>query len=334
MKISRVLALVLSFALLSFSFASCNVSENNKPTEKPTEASTSVPTGAPTEAPTATPTEKPTEAPTEEPTEAPTSAPTEKPTEKPTEEPTEEPTEDPDMNTEKPTDNPTPVISLNIGSYNIANGRNVNHDLTVIGNDIKEKNLDIVGLQEVDQFVNRSGKQNTVKILSESSGLEYYAFFKAINHDGGEYGIGILSRYPIKSEKTVKLYSKDAEQRVLGCAVIELPDRDINFFVTHMSYESTFLWDKQFYEIADILKDCDDYILTGDFNTEDFTSFYNELDEVELVNTDYLKVPTFEDGTSIDNIIYSSKYWSFGDPQALINQHSDHNLLYATATWN
>ena len=41
-------------------------------------------------------------------------------------------------------------IKLRIGSYNIANGRDVNWDFKHIANDIIEKDLDIVGLQEVD----------------------------------------------------------------------------------------------------------------------------------------------------------------------------------------
>jgi endonuclease/exonuclease/phosphatase family metal-dependent hydrolase len=193
--------------------------------------------------------------------------------------------------------------------------------------------LDIVGLQEVDQFVNRSGKQDTMKILSESSGLEYYAFFKAINHDGGEYGLGILSRYPIVSSKTTKLYSGSEEQRVLGQAVIDVCGKHINFFVTHMSYESQTLWDKQFEEIAPILEESIDYILTGDFNVTNFIPFYNDLDGAEIVNYGSGALPTFEDGTTIDNIIYSESFWSFEEPQTLPNGHSDHYLLFSTAEW-
>ena len=193
--------------------------------------------------------------------------------------------------------------------------------------------LDIVGLQEVDQFVNRSGKQDTLKILSEASGLEYYAFFKAINHDGGEYGLGILSRYPIVSSKTTKLYSGSEEQRVLGQAVIDVCGKHINFFVTHMSYESQTLWDKQFEEIAPILEESGDYILTGDFNVTNFIPFYNDLEGAEIVNYGSGAHPTFEDGTTIDNIIYSESFWSFGDPRTLPNGHSDHYLLFSTAEW-
>lgn len=227
--------------------------------------------------------------------------------------------------------NEVKIHSLRVGSYNIANGRNVSHDLALIGKDIKDMRLDVVGLQEVDQLVNRSGKQDTIKILAESSGLEYYAFFKAIDHDGGEYGLGILSRYPIISTETTKLYSGSEEQRVLGHAVIDLGDSQIDFFVTHMSYESQTLWDKQLKEICPILKESGDYILTGDFNVTNFVPFYDDLDGADIVNYGSDAHPTFEDGTTIDNIIYSSDFWSFGDPRTLPNGHSDHYLLFSDA---
>jgi endonuclease/exonuclease/phosphatase family metal-dependent hydrolase len=251
-------------------------------------------------------------------TETPTDAPTEKPTEKESE-----------MNTEKQ-EMPT---SLKIGSYNIANGRNVDHDISILGKDIKDQGLDIVGLQEIDQYVNRSGSQNTMRKLSKASGLEYYVFFKAINLDGGEYGLGILSRYPIVSSEATKLYSGSEEQRVLGHAVIDVVGKEVNFFVTHMSYESQTLWDKQFEEISVILKECGGYILTGDFNVTNLLPFYNELDGAEIVNYGADALPTFEDGTTIDNIIYSKDFWSFEEPQTLPNGHSDHYLLFATAEW-
>ena len=194
--------------------------------------------------------------------------------------------------------------------------------------------LDIVGLQEVDQFVNRSGKQDTMKILSETSGLEYYTFFKAINHDGGEYGLGILSRYPIVSTEKINLFSGSKEQRILGHAVIDIGETEIDFFVTHMSYESQTLWDRQLEEIVPVLKACDNFVLTGDFNTTNFVPFLNELDGAALLNSLGKDLPTFEDGTCIDNIIYSSDFWSFDYARTLPNGHSDHYLLFGIAEQN
>ena len=259
-----------------------------------------------------------------------------KPTDKPTDAPTDEPTEKP---TAKPTETPTEKIielpklpsgfELKIGSYNIANGREVGHDLSVLGNDIKEQGLDIVGIQEIDQFANRSGNQDTIKILSESSGLEYYTFFRAIHHDGGEYGLGILSRYPIVSKARKLLDSKGKEQRIFCKAVIDIDGEQINFFVTHLSYEDMTLNAEQAATVVKELRETDgNFILTGDFNTSNFRVY--ERAGFGVANSGENSVPTFDD-TIIDNIIYSKDLYEFSAPSNLPNGHSDHNMLYATA---
>jgi endonuclease/exonuclease/phosphatase family metal-dependent hydrolase len=250
-------------------------------------------------------------------TDAPTEAPTEKPTEKPTEALTEKSTEDLSN-------------KLNIGSYNIANGRNVGHAFTLIANDIRRNELDIVGLQEVDQFTNRAGGQDTMKSLSKSSKLEYYAYFKAMDFDGGEYGLGILSRYPIISTETIRLDSGEHEPRILAKAVIDVNGTQISFFVTHLSYEDMTLNAAQTETvIGELNKASGNFILTGDFNTSDFTAYENA--GFGAVNNSSYRVPTF-DNSYIDNIIYSKEFYELSTPSILANGHSDHNMLYATAT--
>ena len=258
--------------------------------------------------------------PTDTPTDAPTDEPTEKPSAKSTETPTEKVIELPKLPS---------GLELKIGSYNIANGREVGHDLSVLGNDIKEQGLDIVGIQEIDQFANRSGNQDTIKILSESSGLEYYTFFRAIHHDGGEYGLGILSRYPIVSKARKLLDSKGKEQRIFCKAVIDIDGEQINFFVTHLSYEDMTLNAEQAATVVKELRETEgNFILTGDFNTSDFSAY--ERAGFGVANSGKNKVPTFSKST-IDNIIYGKALYEFSAPSNLPNGHSDHNLIYATA---
>ena len=287
----RLFTSMLALSLLFSAFASCNSAESK-------------------------PTDKPTDAPTDEPTEKPTEKPTAKPTEKPTEKVIELP--------KLPSG-----LELKIGSYNIANGREVGHDLTILGNDIKEQGLDIVGIQEIDQFANRSGNQDTIKILSESSGLEYYTFFRAIHHDGGEYGLGILSRYPIVSTNRKLLDSKGKEQRIFCKAVIDIDGEQINFFVTHLSYEDMTLNAEQTATVIKELREVEgNFILTGDFNTSNFSAY--ERAGFGVANSGENRVPTFDD-TVIDNIIYSKDLYEFSAPSNLPNGHSDHNMLFATA---
>ena len=246
-------------------------------------------------------------------------------------------TETPDKSEETPEETePEPEpFTLKIGSFNIANGSSVRHDMKYLGDDIKNTGLDIVGLQEVDQLVPRSKKQDTVKLISEYSGLPYYAFFKAIDLNGGEYGVAILSRYPIVETFYLKLYSGTQEQRVIGGAKIDVYGTIINFFSTHLSFESKSLRDKQYEQIASLVGDLDNFIITGDFNTADFNE-YAPIKNSDMVNNKKHSIYTFPatgPSSSIDNIVYSTGNWSFEKPSILQNKHSDHCMLYATGTF-
>ena len=219
---------------------------------------------------------------------------------------------------------------VNIGSYNIRHGADAAFDMQLIGKNITDKSLDIVGLQEVDQNAIRSNHLDTMKELAVATGYEHYAFFKAIPLRGGAYGVGILSKYPILKTECYLLDSEGTnEQRVLGRAAIDVEGETVQFFVTHLSYESTETRARQFKQINEVLKDFENYILTGDFNTEDFEEF-RLIEGAELVNDTDRRVPTFPSKMlAIDNIVYDAKNLRFDAPMTVSKSYSDHYMLYA-----
>lgn len=228
-------------------------------------------------------------------------------------------------------------LTLRIGSYNIANGRQVAHSMRIIAEDILAQNLDIVGIQEVDRFAKRSSYIDTMKLLSKFTGYEYYYYTKTINIDGdaakygqeGEYGTGILSKYPILESESTLLSSGKHEQRAYGYAKIDVNGTIINFFNTHLSYEDYATRTKQFTELAERLKDVPNCILTGDFNIDGFSNYVPLMDFMKLA-CKYAGHPvTFPSkGTTIDNILYSNEF-KLGDVDSVKNNHSDHYLLWA-----
>ncbi len=218
-------------------------------------------------------------------------------------------------------------IALNIGSYNIANGGYVDHDMAHLADDIISKELDIVGLQEVDIGTGRAKKLDTMKVLSECTGYKYHCFFKTIDFWGGDYGLGVLSKYPIIEAERIKLSSGWHEQRVLGRVKVDVDGKEVNFFVTHLSYEDEDTRKGQFAEINAVLREMDNFILTGDFNCRSLAEFA-AIENSSTVNTESYSLLTCG-GACIDNIVYSAKNWTFGRPETLDNGHSDHRLLYA-----
>jgi len=83
-------------------------------------------------------------------------------------------------------------------TYNIRHGQNMknNIDLGAIANVINAKNPDFVALQEVDNKTNRTGGVDQLAYLANSTKM--YQFFSPHREfDGGLYGNGILSKWPI-----------------------------------------------------------------------------------------------------------------------------------------
>lgn len=218
-------------------------------------------------------------------------------------------------------------ITLRVGSYNIKNGAQVNHDMSKIAEDILALNLDIVGLQEVDIETSRAKKLDILKLLAEATGYQYYEFTKAIDFQGGGYGTAILSRYPIVHHESVLLETPGGyEQRAYGHAVIEVNGAKLHFFNTHLSYENTEIRSAQYEQLAKATAAYRGYILTADFNTENLNEF-KVFDKATLANPG--KYATFpSSSTAIDNIVLADG-WEITDSGMLSNNKSDHNLLWA-----
>ena len=218
-------------------------------------------------------------------------------------------------------------ITLRVGSYNIKNGSGVNHDMSILAADIKELDLDIIGLQEVDIGTSRAKGLDTLKLLAEATGYSYYQFTKAISFSGGEYGTAILSRYPIVNHESVLLATPSGyEQRAYGHAIIDVNGVNIHFFNTHLSYEKKDIRAAQLAELAAATAVSRGYILTADFNTADLNEFKVFEDSIYANNGKYATFPS--SSSAIDNIILESG-WRIVDSGMVASNKSDHNMLWA-----
>ncbi|MCW3463615.1 endonuclease/exonuclease/phosphatase family protein [Chitinophaga nivalis] len=126
-------------------------------------------------------------------------------------------------------------------TYNIHHGQNMKGvlDLQGIGNVILATNPDFVALQEVDSVTRRTEKLNQLQELADLTGMYTY-FAKALDYEGGGYGTGILSRFPIKSGITLPLpVSKGIEPRAAGIITVKLPgDSLLQFASIHLDAEN------------------------------------------------------------------------------------------------
>src|SRR5688500_14416218 len=74
---------------------------------------------------------------------------------------------------------------------------------------------DIVLLQEVDVNTQRSGRVDQPAVLAKLSG-HHVAFGKSLDYQGGDYGIAIMSRWPISSDTTYHLPVEPPQERSGG----------------------------------------------------------------------------------------------------------------------
>lgn len=140
-------------------------------------------------------------------------------------------TPEPALTPEESTQALTPGGGLRFMTYNIKHGEL--SSLEAIASVINGQSADLVALQEVDVLTNRSGRVDQAARLGQLTGM-YAAFVPSLlSYDGGQYGLTLLSRYPIRSSQRIPLRSA-AEQRILALYEVELdPQHLLPVGVTH-----------------------------------------------------------------------------------------------------
>ena len=218
---------------------------------------------------------------------------------------------------------------MRIATYNVHHGMDVQMKMNILGGDIAGVGADIAGLQEIDQFVKRSGNQDTLALIAEAAGLPHKGFSRGIDLQGGAYGTALISRYPILSFSVTMLESGTAEQRSLGHAVLDADGQKIHFINTHLSFEGKENRDPQFAQIAAELPADEPWIVTGDFNTQDFAEFAPLGGQ--LFNCAERRFESFYPGhIAIDNIVLS-RHWTIAGGGMVEKKDSDHYMLWCDA---
>lgn len=221
-----------------------------------------------------------------------------------------------------------PETVVTVATFNIANGRECDHDFSILAEDIVESGAAIVGLQEVDQNTVRNKKQDTMKILSENTGLKYYAYAKALDHQGGEYGNGILSKYPIVSYEAIYLPESknpqhDEELRVVLHAIINVEGTEVDFFVTHLEQIPS---NQQMIAINEHTRESDAFMILGDFNRTPDSGIFENIKNSYIVNTTKILPGTTVDGYDFDNIVLYDEMET-RNTRIIKTGHSDHYML-------
>jgi len=126
---------------------------------------------------------------------------------------------------------------LRVMTYNIESGA---RGLEGVGQALREVGADLVALHEVDRGTTRAGGLDQSEALAGLAGLPYHAHFRATGLYGGDYGLALLSRYPLRSVEQRPLPTwPGLEPRILVHAVVEVEGRLLSIYLTHLSHLPT-----------------------------------------------------------------------------------------------
>lgn len=116
--------------------------------------------------------------------------------------------------------------TLRILSYNIKHGRGMDGevDLRRAAAVIERVKPDLVALQEIDHTARRSGEVDEAARLGELTGM-HHAFGSFFDFDGGQYGMAILSRWPLTDVKNHRLPDGAEPRTSLAAEVRPFADR-------------------------------------------------------------------------------------------------------------
>jgi len=175
--------------------------------------------------------------------------------------------------------------------YNVHAGKDAagKESIRRIADVVKSVDPDIVLFQEVDKGTRRSGVVDQPDAYARLTGL-HVAFGRSLDYDGGEYGIAVLSRWPIRRDTAIHLPVEPPQERSGGSheprvalsLVIDAPFGRLNLLDTHIDASGEDRWRLQ--EIKTIERLAREAVRTnarvlvgGDFNSTPESAVQNEL---------------------------------------------------------
>ena len=161
---------------------------------------------------------------------------------------------------------------MRLASFNLLHGRSLSDgqvEVERLSDAVRELDVDVLGLQEVDRGQSRSSSRDLTREAAEVMGTEHWRFVPALvgtpggawraavdaDHEGAEpsYGIGLVSKYPVQEWHVIRLAAAPVkspvmlpgtkqvmwlqdEPRIGLAAVVQTPSGVITVATTHLSF--------------------------------------------------------------------------------------------------
>jgi endonuclease/exonuclease/phosphatase family metal-dependent hydrolase len=123
--------------------------------------------------------------------------------------------------------------ALRVATWNIRAA--LSASLEEIAAELEAMEADVVALQEVDVRVRRTGLRDQPVVLAAALGF-HHAFAASIKWDGGDYGLAVLSRWPLVDVRRHRLENPGAgEPRIVLEVTVCAGGRPLRLFNHHAS---------------------------------------------------------------------------------------------------
>lgn len=166
--------------------------------------------------------------------------------------------------------------------YNIHAGKDAagERNLDRVATFVRSTGADLALLQEVDRNTTRSGGEDHTAVLSGLTG-RHAAFGRTLDFQGGEYGIAVLSRWPIERDGVRPLVIDPPQERAGGsyeprgalAVTVATPAGALHVLNTHLDASGDDRYRRQ--EVAQVAAMADSLqqlgglvLIGGDFNAE------------------------------------------------------------------
>ncbi|MEK6371441.1 MAG: endonuclease/exonuclease/phosphatase family protein [Acidobacteriota bacterium] len=169
---------------------------------------------------------------------------------------------------------------LRILTYNIHAGRDAagKDNLERVAAVIAASKAGIVLLQEVDRNTARSGNVDQLSELMRLTAM-HGRFGKSLDYQGGEYGIAILSRWPITASEVVPLRVEPPQERAGGSheprVAFIVVTKSLRIANTHLDASRDDGYRLQ--EVPQVLAAARASIVGGDFNANPDSAVHEEV---------------------------------------------------------
>ncbi len=222
---------------------------------------------------------------------------------------------------------------LRIVTWNIFARRSASTD--AVAAELEAMQADVIALQEVDVRTRRSGFVDEPAVLAAALGFQF-AFAASIKWDEGDYGLAVLSRWPLTEVVRHRLQATAArELRIVLEARFCVRGKPLRLF-NHHADGGVISRTGGFAEFVRLLQNAggEDVVVLGDFNDQPGSPAVGSLASAGLVDLGAERNESTSAGGRIDYIFAGGPLRRFPwNVRVWPTKSSDHQAVVADVEW-